>query len=168
MKKKNLSVTLKRMKHSFNKSFAFRLFWVSFLILYFELVAIRFIPSQIRYVAYFSNLVLLASFVGIGLGTLFWKRIKIPLFFLPFQFFLFQLVMSLLKYDLIVSSDQVIYFGQTVGKSASEPTFLLPLIFFLVVLLFLLPAKILGKYLEKFPPSRAYTINTLIKKTRNF
>jgi hypothetical protein len=36
-----------------------RLFCVSFLILFFELVCIRWVPAYIRYLSYFSNFVLL-------------------------------------------------------------------------------------------------------------
>lgn len=136
-----------------------RLFLVSFLILFFELAVIRFIPSQIRYVGYFSNVILLASFVGIGFGTLFWQRVKIPSFFLPFAVLFFEFLIGVLGYDLIVSSDQLVFFNQGFGRLSGEPIFLLPLIFFLVVFIFILPSKIMGELFEKFEPLTAYSIN---------
>ena len=45
-----------------------RLFSISFLILFLELLVIRLISTEIRIFAYLSNLVLLATFVGSGLG----------------------------------------------------------------------------------------------------
>ena len=47
-----------------------RLFLTSFTVLFFELICIRWIPAHIRYIGYFSNFILLASFLGIGLGIL--------------------------------------------------------------------------------------------------
>jgi len=42
----------------------------SFTILFVELACIRWIPAYIRYLGYFTNFVLLGSFLGIGLGIL--------------------------------------------------------------------------------------------------
>jgi len=46
------------------------LFLCSFTILFVELACIRWIPAYIRYLGYFTNFVLLGSFLGIGLGVL--------------------------------------------------------------------------------------------------
>jgi Spermine/spermidine synthase domain len=46
------------------------LFLASFLALYFELVIIRYLSSEIRVFAYLKNLALIASFFGIGLGMI--------------------------------------------------------------------------------------------------
>ena len=44
------------------------LFLISFLSLYSELIVIRWLTSEIRVFAYFKNLPLMASFLGLGLG----------------------------------------------------------------------------------------------------
>ena len=36
--------------------------------LFFELLCIRWIPSYVRYLSYFNTFLVLASFLGIGLG----------------------------------------------------------------------------------------------------
>ncbi|MEO8603761.1 MAG: hypothetical protein ABI629_14400 [bacterium] len=46
------------------------LFAVSFLILFQELTLIRWLPAQVRVLAYFPNLILLSAFLGLGLGCL--------------------------------------------------------------------------------------------------
>jgi SAM-dependent methyltransferase len=46
------------------------LFLTSFVALYFELVVIRYLSTEIRVFAYLKNLALIASFFGIGLGML--------------------------------------------------------------------------------------------------
>jgi hypothetical protein len=47
-----------------------RLVLLSFLMLFVELSVIRWSGANVVYLAYFSNLVLLGSFLGIGLGFL--------------------------------------------------------------------------------------------------
>src|ERR1700720_1727418 len=47
-----------------------RLFGLSFLMLFVELALIRWTGANIVYLSYFSNFVLLGSFLGIGLGFL--------------------------------------------------------------------------------------------------
>src|SRR5438309_9910102 len=54
-----------------------RTFLVSFTMLFFELLCIRWIPSYVRYLSYFNNFLLLSSFVGIGLGMLSGRRHRI-------------------------------------------------------------------------------------------
>ena len=46
------------------------LFLASFLVLYFELLFIRWVPGQVRILGYFTNLVLIACFFGMGLGMM--------------------------------------------------------------------------------------------------
>ncbi len=46
------------------------LFVISFLSLFFELVCIRWVPGYVREIAYYSNLILLAAFLGLGLGIM--------------------------------------------------------------------------------------------------
>ena len=55
---------------------SYKLFGYSFLILFFELALIRFIPSNVRITAYFINLVLVAAFLGMGIGMIRVKRGK--------------------------------------------------------------------------------------------
>ena len=49
---------------------ATRTFLASFLVLFLEIALIRWMPAYIRLLSYFSNFILLASFLGIGLGCL--------------------------------------------------------------------------------------------------
>lgn len=48
----------------------FRLIQLSFLMLFVELLLIRWTQSNIIYLSYFSNFILLGSFLGIGIGFL--------------------------------------------------------------------------------------------------
>ena len=46
------------------------LFLASFLVLFLEIALIRWMPAYVRLLAYFSNFILLATFLGGGLGCL--------------------------------------------------------------------------------------------------
>ncbi len=46
----------------------------SFIVLFQELALIRSLPSQVRVLAYFPNLVLISAFLGLGVGSLLAKR----------------------------------------------------------------------------------------------
>src|SRR5688572_10842408 len=48
----------------------FDLFWISFLILFLELAAIRWFPAHVLYLTFFTNAVLLAAFLGMSVGCL--------------------------------------------------------------------------------------------------
>ncbi|MGH2394985.1 MAG: hypothetical protein ACRDGH_16090, partial [Candidatus Limnocylindria bacterium] len=47
-----------------------RLILLSFLVLFVELALIRWTGSNVVYLSFFTNLVLLGSFLGIGIGFL--------------------------------------------------------------------------------------------------
>ena len=51
-----------------------RLFLTSATLLFVELLLIRWIPANVRYVGFFSNFLLMASFLGIGVGILLGAR----------------------------------------------------------------------------------------------
>src|SRR5258707_162806 len=51
-----------------------QLFVTSFVILFFELACIRWVPAHVRLLSYFMNFILLAAFLGIGVGILAGRR----------------------------------------------------------------------------------------------
>jgi hypothetical protein len=53
---------------------AVRLFALSFLSLFLELMVIRWVPGSVRLVRYYTNLMLISSFLGIGLGVMLAER----------------------------------------------------------------------------------------------
>ena len=53
---------------------AFEIVAVSFVVLFQELALIRWIPSQVRVVAYCPNIVLMSAFLGLGVGCLLARR----------------------------------------------------------------------------------------------
>src|ERR1043165_4831442 len=57
-----------------NTSSTWRLFGLSFVSLFLELMVIRWVPGAVRLVAYYANLMLISSFLGIGLGAMLAER----------------------------------------------------------------------------------------------
>ena len=53
---------------------AARLFAVSFLALFLELMLIRWVPAVAQIVAYYANLMLISSFLGLGMGAMVARR----------------------------------------------------------------------------------------------
>ena len=56
-----------------------KLFGVSFLVLFLEVLLIRWVSTEIRIFAYMTNLVLLACFLGVGSGCYLARRQGHPL-----------------------------------------------------------------------------------------
>ena len=51
-----------------HKEKVFNLFLISFLVLFFELLVIRWLSTEINLLGYFKNIVLISCFLGLGIG----------------------------------------------------------------------------------------------------
>ena len=139
-----------------------RTFFVSFTILFFELFCIRWIPSYVRYLSYFNNFLLLASFLGIGLGMLSARRERF--WFPPFPILVALLVVIIAKtkFTLLIDSTQVLYYGIADQMSAQSENFLvLPIIFGMVTLCFIPLSRSFGKLFSQLNPLTAYTYDII-------
>src|ERR1700687_3688114 len=139
-----------------------RIFLLSFTILFFELYCIRWIPSYVRYLSYFNNFLLLASFLGIGLGMLSARRERF--WFPPFPILVALLVVIIAKtkFTLLIDSTQVLYYGIADQMSAQSENFLvLPIIFGMVTLCFIPLSRSFGKLFSQLNPLTAYTYDII-------
>ena len=59
------------------------LFCLSFLALFLELMVIRWAPAVVRLIAYYANLILISSFLGLGIGAIVGKKRKSLFSWLP-------------------------------------------------------------------------------------
>ena len=137
-----------------------RLALTSGTLLFVELLLIRWIPSTVKYVGFFTNLLLMASFLGIGIGILLGKSGRRPAVS-PFAWLLLGVVLLVLvaHLDVQVKSDQEIFFGIAESNSADTNFLVLPLVFVLVAALMAALALPLGPLLKSQPPLRAYTFD---------
>src|SRR5438046_5265587 len=136
-----------------------QLFLTSFLALYAELLCIRWMPAHVRYLSYFTNFILLASFLGLGVGILSVRR-RLPLGprTFPRIFLLGAILIATTKFELQIGSAGVLYYGAgETGTAPPENALVLPAAFLVVSLLFVCIGRPLGVLLtEVTPPLRAY------------
>src|SRR3954453_8194375 len=139
------------------------LFLSSFLVLFLETAFIRWLPAYVRLLAYFSNFILLASFLGIGVGCLLAKRRRDLFVWFPLVQFAVILAVDRLRLEVALPSTSTIYFssGTTAPVVPVESTLPLPLLFVSVAVLFVTVAHRMGRGLSGRPPLRAYVINLL-------
>ena len=139
------------------------LFVSSFLVLFLETALIRWMPAYVRLLAYFSNFILLASFLGIGVGCLLATRRRRLIMWFPLIQLAVIVAVDRLRLEVAVPSTSAIYFSS--GTSAPvvpvESTLLLPLLFTTVAAVFVAVAHQMGRDLIGHPPLRAYVINLL-------
>jgi spermidine synthase len=137
------------------------LFLVSFLILFFELACIRWVPAHVRYLSYFMNFVLLAVFLGMGVGILAGQRLKLWLPPFPLVWFLLTLLVARNNFEFKIPSTQVLYYGSSEGIITSEHFFVLPLIFTVVAVAVMPLGRSLGRLLNSLPRLQAYLFDIL-------
>ncbi len=140
---------------------AARTFLASFLVLFLEIALIRWMPAYIRLLSYFSNFILLASFLGIGLGCLL-APVRTRLFtWFPLVQAVVIGAVYYFRLEVAVPTSGSIYFssGTAAKVVVVESTMLLPLLFVVVAALFTTLAQRMGREMALLPPLRAYTIN---------
>lgn len=135
-----------------------RLFLLSFLILFLELALIRWIPANMRLVSYFSNLILLGTFFGLGIGLLLSKKSFALINFFPFILLTLLVLVVIFRIEVNVTSPDVLFFqGLRDNRFRLEPEFLLPVVFLFVAAVFIPLAQELGRVFSKLPPLKAYS-----------
>jgi spermidine synthase len=144
---------------------ALRLGGYSFLILFFELALIRYVPGHVRVFGFFLNFVLMATFLGMGVGLLRSEHAqRLRWLAVPALLALFGAV----KYfaNVLVggniSHDEYLW-GQFLTSSPNVKEMgIVPvatILFGFCVLLFVPLGGLLGREFRKFPPLHAYSID---------
>jgi hypothetical protein len=146
---------------------ALRLLGFSFLILFFELALIRFIPANVRITAYFINLVLIAAFLGMGVGLILqMRKYRIAQLFSP----ALLLLVAVVSYfsNVIVEAPlpnaegfYAMYYDLSPQSRNWGMVPAISLLFALITFVFAPLGQAMGEEFEKFPPLRAYSINIL-------
>jgi SAM-dependent methyltransferase len=143
---------------------------ISFLILYFEMIVIRWLSSDVRVFAYFKNLPLLAAFLGLGIGCMRARDRSFRLF--TFLLFGFCAIVAFagpldLVHLYIPQQNDLKFFNDPQASDFARPVALLVFkflvvvvgLFFLVVAMFTVLGEKLGALFDSLPPTRAYTVN---------
>ncbi|HSS67309.1 MAG TPA: spermidine synthase [Nocardioidaceae bacterium] len=138
-----------------------RLFLASFLMLFLELSLIRWTGAEIVHLSYFSNFVLLGSFLGIGLGFLRAARPgRRPPLYSPVA--LLALVGFVSAYPVTVdrSSSSVIFFT-SLATSGPPIWATLPIVFLSVAAIMAGPGELVADCFTHLPRLDAYRLDLL-------
>lgn len=139
---------------------AVRLVTASALMLFLELALIRWLGSNVVHLSYFSNFVLLGSFLGIGAGFLISRKdwsiwpISLPL--------LTVLVIGVFRFPITIErtgSDMI--FFTSLAVSGPPAWLALPLIFALAAVILAGPAELVGRCFATLKPLAAYRYDLL-------
>src|SRR4030095_1501184 len=138
-----------------------RTFLASFLVLFLEVALIRWMPAYIRLLAYFSNFILLASFLGIGVGCLLASSRRRLFVWFPVLQAAVVFAVYYFRLEIAVPTAGSIYFSSGTAEKVVlvESTMLLPLLFVIVAALFVTLAQRMGREMAALPPLRGYTLN---------
>jgi SAM-dependent methyltransferase len=153
----------------------FELFLISLIILFLELACIRWFPAHVLYLTFFTNVVLLASFLGMSVGCLAASRSPNYLTWTPLLLVIALATAhaveissgSFMKFVDVGNqgSPQQIYFGteyhsQDLSRYAIPVEALCGFFFIVIALAFLGPGQELGRALKRWPNRvQAYTLN---------
>ena len=136
-----------------------RLVLLSFLMLFTELALIRWSGANVVYLSYFSNIVLLGSFLGIGIGFL-RSRSKVQLFHRAapaLVIFVFFVLVFPVQVDR--SGSQLLYFG---GRPSGLPIWvMLPIVFVATAAIMAMIADGVARTFATFEPLEAYRLDIL-------
>ena len=137
------------------------LFLISFVTLFFEILFIRWIPSSIQIIAYFTNIILISAFLGLGIGCLLTDHRSNLLNLFPF-FMLGYVTLARMFHNVELNAA----FLQTehlLGFYEGKVNFLLVvvIVFIFNTILFIPLGQKLGRCLKDFKPLVAYSINIL-------
>ena len=141
---------------------ALRLFLTATSLLFVELLLIRWIPANVIYVGFFRNFLLMASFLGIGVGIL-WGRDPKRIAISPFGPLLLALVLLVTQVQVTIhlGSPDEVFFGLSESTGADINFLILPLLVIVTTVIMAGLAVPLGSLLTAMPPLRAYSIDIL-------
>jgi SAM-dependent methyltransferase len=137
-----------------------RLLLSSALMLFLELALIRWTAANIVHLGYFSNFVLLGTFLGVGIGFLRAGRSqRDPLYF---PVLLAVLVAGVLRFPVTVdrSGSDLIFFT-SLQTSGPPPWLVLPLVFVAVAGIMAGPGELVGRCFVQLPRLDAYRLDLL-------
>jgi SAM-dependent methyltransferase len=132
----------------------------SALMLFLELVLIRWTGANVLHLSYFSNFVLLGSFLGIGLGFLRARPGRRPPYYSPVALAL--LVFLVARFPVVVdrTDSGVIYFTNLTATGPPIWT-TLPVLFGAVAVILMGPGEIVGQCFIRLPRLEAYRLDLI-------
>src|SRR5579859_7904964 len=137
-----------------------QLFGLSFLMLFVELALIRWSGALVIYLSYFSNFVLLGSFLGIGIGFL-RAQARVNLFpWAPVALALLILFVRVFPVVVVRTGYQILFFGAGKFNASGPPTWItLPIVFLAVAAVMAMIGEGVARTFIRFRPLDAYRLD---------
>jgi hypothetical protein len=137
-----------------------QLFTLSFLMLFVELALIRWSGALVIYLSYFSNFVLLGSFLGIGVGFL-RARSRVNLFpWAPVALALLIGFVRVFPVEVNRAGNQLLFFGYGTYHASGPPTWVtLPVVFLAVATVMAMIGEGVARAFIGFRPLDAYRLD---------
>jgi hypothetical protein len=137
-----------------------QLFLLSFLMLFVELALIRWSGALVIFLSYFSNFVLLGSFLGIGIGFL-RARARVNLFpWSPVALALLILFVRAFPVEVVRSGEQLLFFGYGTFHASGPPSWVtLPVVFLAVAAVMATIGEGVARTFIRFRPLDAYRLD---------
>ena len=139
---------------------ACRLFLTSAVVLFVELILIRWIPANVTFIGFFRNFLLMASFMGIGAGILLGRDVRrLPIS--PFAFVLLAVtaLVGNATLEVEIETQGEIFFGLSESQGGDPGFVVLAMIVLLTSMVMAALALPLGRLLTSMPPLKAYAID---------
>ena len=112
-----------------------RIVALTFVMLFLELALIRWLGGNVLYLSYFSNVVLLGSFLGVGLGFLWAGRFNIPILrYAPLALGALVLVVHFVPVTVVSAGGELIFFGSELKPSGPPRELVLPALFIAIAI----------------------------------
>ncbi len=99
---------------------------ISLLVLALELALIRLIPSEIKAISYFTNLLLFSSFFGLGVGCIAY-RVRNLMWLLPAGVFLLFIFVFLSRGIVVYDTGGTVHYWLQSGDTRNLPTLQIPI-----------------------------------------
>ncbi|MBX3193092.1 MAG: methyltransferase domain-containing protein [Labilithrix sp.] len=141
-----------------------KLFVLSAVALYFELLVVRWTNAYVKNVGFFTNFLVLASFVGLGAGFLLAKRKEPLLPAFPLLLLIYCGLVHVARPKLSVQDPGALFWGEY-GRPRDEqalsvdPELFVSIAYVMVALQFLLLGQAMGRLFGRLPPLRGYATN---------
>ncbi|MDP4504240.1 spermine/spermidine synthase domain-containing protein [Nonomuraea turcica] len=132
-----------------------RLILASAFMLFLELALIRWTGSNIVHLSYFTNFVLLGSFLGIGLGFLRVGRSRRQPYYSPIVLAILAVVVLTFPVTVDRNTEGVLYWT-SLSTSGPPAWLILPVIFCAAALILMGPAELVGRCFPELPRLEAY------------
>ncbi|HEY2803746.1 MAG TPA: spermidine synthase [Actinomycetota bacterium] len=136
-----------------------RLFLLSFLMLFVELALIRWLGANVIYLSYFSNFVLLGSFLGIGIGFLRARSPRDLSELAPVVLGVLLALVLIFPINVQHAGGQLIYFG--FGISGPPVWITLPVVFLVVAAAMSFLGEAVARSFATFESLEAYRLDIL-------